>query len=346
MERSNDLGGVRLYKTLQIEKPLQISLQSEQMKRSPLKPTELRLKPILGGICGSDVSVFKGRLSHAKYPVIPGHEVIAEVLEAGSACNKTVGSKVVIIPNTFCNTCENCLKERRNICLHKKSLGVNIDGVFSTDFVIDEKFTLEIPSSLQLERSTLTEPFAVIVHAMKKLKAIENKKMAIIGCGTEGMLATSYAHYFKANVTVIDIQQEKLHFIKQHLPAVQTFLPDQITTEKFDIVMECAGARSSVEQAFQLVKSGGEVVLIGFTEEATLPVTQIVRNEVTIMGSIIYDFPVDFEKSMELLTNDAFPVDHIISKVYELERYNEAYEDACSGKYGKILFDFRSHNSE
>lgn len=339
------LGGVRLYKTLQIEKPMQISLQTEHTQRGPLQPTELRLKPILGGICGSDVSVFKGRLSHAKYPVIPGHEVITEVIEAGEACSMPLGSKVVIVPNTFCDDCENCLKGRRNICLQKQSLGVNIDGIFSTDFVIDEKLTLHIPPSLELERSTLTEPFAVIVHAMKKVESLEGKRLAIIGCGTEGMLAASYAYFFKANVTVIDIQQEKLQFIKEHLPTVQTFLPDQLKDEKFDIVLECAGARSSVEQAFRIVKPGGEVILVGFTDEATLPVTQIVRNEVKIMGSIIYDFPADFEKSMELLANKSFPADYVISKIFELERYNEAYEDACSGKFGKVLIDFRKTSS-
>ena len=346
MDRSNKLvdilGGVRLYKTLQIEKPMQIKLQNESIKRSALHPTQLRLKPILGGICGSDVSVYKGRLRHAKYPVIPGHEVIAEIVEVGSESKFINGAKVVIVPNTFCDECENCRNRRRNICLQKQSLGVTTDGVFSTDFVIDEKFVLEIPVGLSLERSTLTEPFAVIVHAMKKLEKLHEKSIAIIGCGTEGMLATSYSKYREASVTVIDIQETKLAFIKSIFPEVQTFLPSEIKEQKFDVVVECAGARSSVEQSFHLVKPGGEIILIGFTEEAILPVTHIVRNEIKIMGSIIYDFPEDFQNSLTILSDPAFQVDHIISKVYQLERYNEAYEDACSGKYGKILFDFTS----
>jgi len=350
LDRSNKLvdilGGVRLYKTLQIEKPMYIKLQNECIKRSDLHPTQLRLKPIIGGICGSDVSVFKGRLSHAKYPVIPGHEVIAEIIETGSACKLENGTKVVIVPNTFCDECENCRNKRRNICLQKQSLGVTIDGVFSSDFVIDEKFVLEIPNGLSLERSTLTEPFAVIVHALKKVDHLHRKSIAIIGCGTEGMLATSYSKYLGATVTVIDIQETKLNFIKSQFPDVQTFLPKQVTNQKFDVVIECAGARSSVEQAFHIVKPGGEIILIGFTEEATLPVTHIVRNEIKIAGSIIYDFPEDFQTSLMILSDSTFQVDHIISKVYQLERYNEAYEDACSGKYGKILFDFTSNSHE
>lgn len=329
-----------MYKTLQIENPQQITLCELHEIEQPLSKTEVKLKPIIGGICGSDVSVYKGNLAHAKYPVIPGHEVVAKVIEVGSDVTIPVGARVVIVPNSFCDACENCKKGRRNICFNKKSLGVNVDGVFSSSFCIDAKYVLPIPESISLERSTLTEPFAVIVHALKKVEIDDTKNILIIGCGTEGMLAASLTHYFGGNVTVIDILQDKLVAIKKHIPDVITHLPNEVGEDRYDLVIECAGVKSSVEQAFELVKSGGEIILVGLTAEAIMPVTHIVRSEVTIYGSIIYDFPQDFETSLKILADPTFKADHIISKKYDLQQYSQAYEDACSGKYGKVLLNF------
>lgn len=329
-----------MYKTLQIEHPQCISLKEVANTYLELKTSEVQLKPIIGGICGSDVSVFNGKLAHAKYPVIPGHEVVAEIIAKGDNVIYPIGAKVIIVPNSFCDECENCLKGRRNICLHKNSLGVNVDGVFSSNFCIDTKYVIPVPDTISLERSTLAEPFAVIVHALKKIKIEKLEKIAIIGCGTEGMLAASLIHYYGKEVTVIDIQEQKLIDIQHSIPEVKVSLPNQIRNQKFDLVIECAGVKSSVEQAFDIVKPGGEILLIGFTSEAIMPVTQVVRNEVTIYGSIIYDFPEDFNTSIEILMDSKFKVDHIISKIYSLKDFEQAYKDACSGKFGKVLITF------
>ncbi|MEK4628254.1 MAG: alcohol dehydrogenase catalytic domain-containing protein [Solibacillus sp.] len=333
-----------MYKTLQIDNPQSIALKEVMTSQYKLKNTEVQLKPIIGGICGSDVSVYNGKFAHAKYPIIPGHEVVAEVIAKGQDVKYEIGSKVIIVPNSFCDQCENCKRGRRNICLHKESLGVNVDGVFSSHFCIDTKYVLPVPDGISLERSTLTEPFAVIIHAIKKIDIEKGQSIAIIGCGTEGMLAASLTHFYGGVVTVIDVQQQKLDHIQQSQPQLNVCLPHQVGNQKFDLVIECAGVKSSVEQAFDIVKPGGEIILIGLTPEATMPVTKLVRSEVTIYGSIIYDFPEDFEKSVEVLSDPNMKVDHIISKIYPLKDFKKAYEDACSGKYGKVLISFDDEN--
>lgn len=324
---------------LQLKNPGELELK-EFFIRSPIENDEVKIRLIYGGICGSDVSVYKGKIGHAIYPVRPGHELVGRIIEVGSKVKLKVGTKVVVTPNTFCGVCENCLKGKRNICISKKSLGVNIDGIFSEEITISSKYVLPIPEHIPDEKAVLIEPFAVIVHAFEKVSITKDTRVAVIGCGTEGMLAITLASYLGAQVTAIDINQAKLEKVKSSF-GVTAIAPNEVKHEKFDVVIEAAGVKEAVEQSVQIVKQGGSVLLIGLTTEATLPIIQIVRNEITILGSIIYNFPEDFTKCISYLENDSFNVLPIISKVIPLKDFEKAYICAVSGECGKILIDFK-----
>jgi L-iditol 2-dehydrogenase len=324
---------------LQLKNPGELELK-EYSFESPLRDDDVKIKLIYGGICGSDIGVYKGKIGHAKYPIRPGHELVGRIMDIGKSVNLEIGTKVVITPNTFCGECENCLKGYRNICIYKESLGVNVDGIFSEEIIISSKYVLPIPEELEDKKAVLIEPFAVISHAFEKARITKNTTVAVIGCGTEGTLAIALATYLGAEVTAIDINQTKLEKVKAAF-GINILLPNEVKDEKFDVVIEAAGVKQAVEQAVRIAKQGGSVILIGLTPEATLPIIEIVRNEITILGSIIYNFPEDFYKCVTYLLNDDFEVSPIISNIYPLKEYKKAYIYAISGQCGKILLDFQ-----
>ena len=301
---------------------------------------EVKIKLIYGGICGSDIGVYNGKIQHAKYPVRPGHELVGRILEAGKNVTFAPDTKVVITPNTFCGECDNCLNGHKNICIHKQSLGVNVDGIFSEEIIINAKYVLPIPEEISDEEAVLVEPLAVIVHAFQKANIQKGTKVGVIGCGTEGMLTVALAVFLGAEVTAIDINPKKLENAKSSYN-VNTLLAHEIQNETFDVVIEAAGDKRAVEQAIGIVKKGGKIILIGLTPEATLPIVQIVRNEITIHGSIIYNFPEDFSRSVGYLIEEKFNIKPVISKIFPLEEFKEAYVLAVSGQSGKILIDFK-----
>lgn len=310
-----------------------------------LKADEVKVKMLLGGICGSDLGVYKGKIEHATYPVRPGHEVIGTIVDKGENVTYSIGTRVVIGPNTFCGECVYCKAGQPNICERKKSLGVNIDGGFAEEIVMPAQFVLPIPEHITDKKAVLIEPLSVIVHAYEKVNISPGSKVAIIGCGTEGMLAISLAHFLGAEITAIDIQQAKLENVQNHFPQIKTALPEEVTNGLFDVVIEAAGTSLSVEQAVELVRPAGVLVIVGMATEAKLPIIRIVRREMTIYGSIIYNFPGDFHKSMQLLSEPTFYVDQVISKIFPFTEYEQAYQEALSGKYGKILLDFTDKGS-
>jgi L-iditol 2-dehydrogenase len=330
---------VKLMLGLYLNKPGELELR-EFSDVSTLKDDEVKIKLIYGGICGSDVSVYNGKIAHANYPVRPGHELVGEVIQVGKNAKVELGEKVVVAPNSFCDECEFCLSGKPNICSSKHSLGVTTDGGFSEEFVISSKYVLPVPKELSNEKAVLIEPFAVIVHALQKVAISKDTTVAIIGCGTEGMLAITLANYLGAKITAVDINEKKFEKALK-VGNIRTALPQDISGETFDVVIEAAGAKASVEQSVQIVKSGGSLVLVGIIPEATFPVIQIVRKEITIYGSIIYNFPADFNKSIEYLMSDEFKVEPIISNMYHFTDYMKAYEDALSGQFGKIILNFK-----
>jgi L-iditol 2-dehydrogenase len=324
---------------LYLKQPSELELR-EFETQSEIRDHEARIRLLLGGICGSDLSVYKGKIPHAKYPLSPGHELLGEVVEAGESVELPIGSRAVVQPNTYCDKCEFCLKGQTNICENKQSLGVNSDGGFQEEFIIDSKYLIPVPEDLPDHKAVLAEPLSVVVHALGKVEINQRLSVAIVGCGTEGMLALTLTNYLGADITAVDINQKKLEKVNKYFPDVTAALPSEVEG-KYDVVIEAAGARASVEQAFELVKPGGSLVLVGLTPEATLPVNTIVRGEITLYGSIIYTAPQDFYKSLEFLRDDEFDVDSIISEMFPFQNFNKAYEMALTGEHGKILLDFR-----
>jgi L-iditol 2-dehydrogenase len=329
-----------------VEKVLELFLKNPnemELRRveslPPPADDEVKIKVIYGGICGSDLAVFQGKLQHATYPLRPGHELIGTVIEAGANAAYEVGTRVVVLPNTYCGECEYCRKGNTNICLHKKSLGINADGGFSEEFLISSRYVLPIPDDLPDEKAVLIEPFAVVVHAFKKVTIAKGTSVCIVGCGNEGMLAAALAHHLGADVTAVDINPKKLEIVKS-IGEIRALYPDEVKDETFDVVIEAAGTKSSVELGIQWVSPGGAMVLIGLAQEANFPVVHLVRNELTVYGSIIYNFPSDYWQTIEYLRDPAFHADPIISKIMPFTKYRQAFENALSGDYGKIILHF------
>lgn len=323
-----------------LKKPNELELRDADSLRSPVGD-EVKIKVMYGGICGSDLGVFQGKLNHAKYPLRPGHELVGVVIEAGSSAAYQIGTRVVILPNTYCGKCVPCRRGETNICEKKESLGVTVDGGFSQEFLISTRYVMDIPDDLPDERAVIIEPFAVVVHAFKKVNITKETSVCVVGCGNEGMLAAALAYHLGGRVTAIDINPNKLELISK-VGEIRAALPEDLDNETFDVVFEAAGTKSSVEQAVHLVRPGGALVVIGLAKEANLPVAHVVRNELTLYGTIIYNFPADYRETIEYLRDPTFNGASIVSKILPFTKYKEAFESALSGDFGKIVLDFNN----
>jgi L-iditol 2-dehydrogenase len=325
---------------LYLEKPGDLKLRESAPAPVP-KDNEVKVKVVYGGICGSDLRVFRGTIPYATYPCRPGHEILGTVVEAGEKSRYNVGTKVASFPNTYCGKCEFCLQGKTNICENKKSFGVSIDGLFAQEIVIDSEFVVPIPSDLAEDRAILVEPFAVNVHALKRANIAKGTSVAVVGCGTEGLLAIALLNHMGADLTVLDINPIKMEKAKSFNKNIKAVHPADVKGQVFDVVVEAAGVKASIEQAFQLVKPGGAMISLGIiTDEISYPALRITRGEITIYGTIIYT-KKDFADALALLQDPTFNVAPVLSKIVPFTQYQKAFADALTGNFAKIVLDFK-----
>jgi len=325
---------------LYLEKPEHLSIRETTSAQS-LKGNETRVKVIYGGICGSDLRVYRGTIPYAEYPCRPGHEILGTVVEAGEKSPYKRGDRVISFPNTYCGKCEFCLQGKTNICSCKKSFGVTINGLFANEIIIDSEFLVPVPSDLVNERAILTEPFAVNVHALKRVNISRGTSVAVVGCGTEGLLSIALLNYIGADITVLDINSAKMKKARSFNKTIKMLDPMEVHDQVFDVVVEAAGAKAAIEQAFLLVKPGGALITLGITsDEVSFPSLHVTRSEITIYGSIIYT-KRDFEEALSLLKDSEFNVSPVLSKILPLKEYEKAFEDALTGNFTKIVLDFQ-----
>lgn len=325
---------------LYLEKPGDLTMREGGPAPAP-KGNEVKVKVIYGGICGSDLRVFRGTIPYTTYPCRPGHEILGTVVEAGGKSPYRVGARVVSFPNTYCGKCEFCLQGRTNICKNKQSFGVTVDGLFAQEVVIDSEFVVPIPADLADEKAILIEPFAVNVHALKRTPITRGASVAVIGCGTEGLLATALLNHMGADITVLDVNPVKMEKARSFNENIKALHPALVKDQVYDVVVEAAGVKASVEQAFQLVKPGGAMIVLGIIgDEIIYPAMRVTRGEITIHGSIIYT-KKDFADAIALLQDPAFNVVPVISRIDPLTSYREAFADALTGNFAKIVLDFR-----
>lgn len=165
----------------------------------------------------------------------------------------------------------------------------------------------------------------------------------MLGCGTEGMLSIALLNYIGARITALDINPAKMEKAKAFNKTIEVLHPDEVKDQVFDVVIEAAGVKAAIEQAFLLVKPGGALITLGITgDEVSFPSLHITRSEITVYGSIIYT-KKDFEDALGFLKDTEFNVSPVLSKIVPFRDYKKAFEDALTGNFTKIILDFREN---
>ncbi len=241
---------------------------------------DVLLKVLRVGFCGTDLSTFKGKNPFVSYPRIPGHEIAAEIVEAGSAAPDYIvaGKPVTVIPYTNCGSCTSCLRGAANACRYNQTLGVQREGAMAEYITVPYEKVI-LTDSLDIDRLVLVEPLTVGFHAVSRGEITDSDTVLIIGCGMIGMGAIIRSVLRGATVVVSDIDDSKLETARRFgasftlNPArdkVQEFLRDITSGNGVDVVIEAVGSPATYRIAVEEVAFAGRIVCIGYSvEDAT-----------------------------------------------------------------------------
>ena len=313
---------------------------------------EALLRPLFGGICGSDLNSYRGTNAYLTYPRIPGHEFSAEIVEIGENNRGfKVGDIVTANPYFNCGGCYSCRHGLVNACMSNQTMGVQREGGFS-EFMVMPVSRLISGKGLDPKTLALIEPFCIGYHGIQRAGVREGDNVLVVGAGTIGVLAAIAAKSRGAKVWICDVAPKKLEYamnfgldgmILNDSPENFEKAWKGITDQNgFDVTVECVGLPSTLQNCLDAACFGGRVAVIGVGKHnIDLDFTIIQKKELNIFGSR-NALTRDFEELIDTVKNQGLQLDGVVTNVYPFEKAAQAFEDfhQNAGSMLKVMIEF------
>jgi alcohol dehydrogenase, propanol-preferring len=253
------------------------------------------------GVCHSDLHVADGDWSQlsgiVKRPLILGHEIVGRVVEkAGDVRDLQMGDRVgVPWVHWTCGECEFCREGNENLCVKQKITGVTTDGGYAEFVKAPASHALRIPDGLDaVEAAPLFCAGVTVYRALKQAKVSPGQKLAVFGVGGLGHLAVQIAREMGADVTAVDISDEKLALAKSlGASAVLNVASTNVVKElrsmgRVHVALVASAARAAYETAFSCVRPGGTLLVVGLpAENICFPPIMMSATEIRIQASAV-----------------------------------------------------------
>ena len=300
-------------------------------------------------VCGSDVHGMTGSTGRRIPPIIMGHEGAGTIAACGiNVHNYKVGDRVTFDSTVYCNKCDNCKSGMINLCDDRKVLGVScgdyrMHGAFAEYVAVPAHILYKLPDNVSFVQAAMIEPLSVAYHAITRT-AIPPASVAVIGVGTIGLLTVQTLRAFGAsNIIAVDIDPDKLELALKHgadyaVNSKDTDAADKIRTlttkgEGVDVCYDATGLEATVALGLDILKKGGDMVLIG-NVSATIdfPLQWVVTREISLFGSCAS--AGEYPQCLDLIATGKVNVDCMISKVVPMAEGNKWIHAVHDGDQG------------
>jgi threonine dehydrogenase-like Zn-dependent dehydrogenase len=311
---------------------------------------DVLLKVRMIGMCGTDLSSYRGKNPLINFPRIPGHEVAATIVEPGKAHPElAAGADVTLSPYFGCGGCPSCLRGRPNACQFNETLGVQRNGAM-TEYIAIPAAKI-YPARLSIKELCLVEPLTVGFHAVGRGRVTQEDAVAVFGCGGVGLGAIAASGFRGARTIAVDLDDAKLalaqragatHAINTAKEPLHERLLELTGGRGPDVIIEAIGLPETFRAAVEEAAFTGRVVYIGYAKEPVAYETKLfVLKELDILGSR-NALPADFREVIRMLEEHRFPVDEAVSAVVPLAEAPamiKAWSENPS-KFSKIMVRF------
>lgn len=265
---------------------------------------DVYIKVVCCGICHTDLHQAKNDLGMSRYPMVPGHEVVGEVVEVGSDVTKyKVGDKVGVgVIVGCCRNCNPCKMEEEQYCNKKiwsyndvYTDGIPTHGGFSTNMIVHQKFVVKIPDGMALEQAAPLLCAGVTVYSPMKHFGLNKSGLrgGILGLGGVGHMGVKIAKAMGHHVTVISSSDKKKTEALDHLGADEYVVSSNVEkmnelADSLDYVIDTIPVHHPLEPYLPLLKLNGKLILNGVINtplQFLTPMVMLGRKSIT--GSFI-----------------------------------------------------------
>jgi propanol-preferring alcohol dehydrogenase len=276
-------------------------LAIEEVDRPKPEAGEVLIEVEACGVCHSDLHVADGDwtqlASIVKKPLILGHEIAGRVVERGAAVRDLqVGDRVgVAWLHWSCGDCEFCREGNENLCARQKITGVMVDGGYAEFVKAPASHALRIPDGLSsVEAAPLFCAGVTVYRALKQAKISRGQRLAIFGIGGLGHIAVQIGRALGAEVTAIDVSEEKLD-LAESLGASYTINAASTDVVKglrrrggVHVALVTSSAKAAYDVAFYCVRPSGTLLIVGLpAENICFPPILMAAGEIHMQASAV-----------------------------------------------------------
>ena len=318
---------------------------AEEPPPPPPAPGEITLRVKTVGICGSDLHMYEtGRIGYtvARQPFVLGHEFMGEVAAVGAGALDgqhqplQAGQRVAVEPAVPCWRCELCEHGHPNLCPNHYFYGLYPqDGALRERMTVSARNCFPMPDALGDETGPLLETLGVALHAIDLSKIRLASTVAVLGAGPVGLLITRLARLAgAARIFAFDKFAWRVRLAKAwgatHAYNVDDCEPAAVLRDLtggrgVDVAIEAAWADHSVQQAAEMARPGGRLVLVGIPPDDRLRLRHSVarRKGLTILMSrrMKHTYP----RAIKLAAAGTVKLAELVSHRYALSEVAQAY---------------------
>ncbi|PSP76650.1 alcohol dehydrogenase [Halobacteriales archaeon QS_3_64_16] len=317
-----------------------LEFEFEERERPDPGPEEVLVAIESVGICGSDVHYYRhGRIGEyvVEAPLVLGHESAGEVIAVGEHVTEhDPGDCVTLEPGVPCRRCKYCKRGEYNLCPEVTFMATPPDdGAFAEYLAWPADFAYTLPETVSTRAGALCEPLSVGIQACRRGSVGVGDSVLVSGGGPIGLLAMAAARAAgTSEILLSDVVDRKLEFAAERgadrvVDAREEDLAETVATATdghgVDTVIEASGAPSAIRSSVEVVRRGGDVVLIGLPGDGEIPidVLDIIDNELDIHGSFRY--ANTYPAAIALLESGAIDVEGVIDFEAGLSEVEDAF---------------------
>ncbi|MDX1965834.1 MAG: zinc-dependent alcohol dehydrogenase family protein [Planctomycetaceae bacterium] len=240
-------------------------LTAIERPRPKLAAEQVLLRVLACGVCRTDLHIVDGELADPRLPLIPGHEIVGEVIEVGADVRGLAPGDRVGVPwlGWTCGKCEECLQGRENLCATARFTGYHIDGGYADFTVADARYCLPLPTGLDPVTAAPLLCAGLIGYRTLRM-AGDARRIGIYGFGAAAHLVAQVAQYEGRRVYAFtrpgDVESQRF---ASELGAVWAGDSDQFPPDRLDAALIFAPTGSLIPQALQLIRPAGVIVCGG-----------------------------------------------------------------------------------
>lgn len=331
-------------KTATVKKPSVISV--DETCSPSLGEGEVLVQMRACGICGSDLEKVFGQYGSQSMRL--GHEPAGVILDVGSGVAEfQKGDRVFTHHHVPCYSCTLCLHGNETMC--KKYSETNLAPCGLSEQYVVPKWNvahggiLKLSDSTTFEEAAMIEPLACCVRAWAKCRYQKGDTAAVFGVGPTGMMHVLLAQAKQfSKIFCLDVNDFRLDFAKRFgiTDAINSAdgnrfekVSDSTDGVGVDIAIVATSSMAALEDAFEMVRKGGTVVMFGVPSRGAkigLDMCKVYSKEVTLITSYAAS-DADTKEALDLIESCQINAGQLITHRYPISESQKAFEHARSG---------------